>query len=484
MGLRTGKEYVESLRDGRKLFINGSVVSDVASYAPFRGAVQTLAGLYDTQTDPRYIDTLTQVGEDGERFSTTLLAAQTLEEMETRLRCEYLRTDLTYGLMGRLPDFMAAFVLDTAAALRHMGKTEAADKADAYLAHLRANDLAVTHTLIDPQSDRSKAGAPNEAVRVVAENEDGITVRGARLLSTLAPLANEIFVGPYVPRRPGEEDFALIFSIPAATEGLKIVCREPYDLGRAEFDRPLSGRFDEGDAILIFDDVFVPWDRVIVARDLEAYNGVIPNFPGYAGIQGAARSTAKLRFLTGLAGLLARTNGRAKAPRYQEEIGELVGLLNVAEGLLKGAVVDTYQRVNARAQGQDAYRPSGPGEPREQSYVGLASIMFFFPGVLAKAIETVRIVAGSGAIAMTRADFDHPELHDLVEKFLHGPDTPAEKRLQIMKLAWDITGDQFGGRQALYERYYTGDPITNRLIFFGMPKRVEAEDLVSRLLGW
>jgi aromatic ring hydroxylase len=137
-----------------------------------------------------------------------------------------------------------------------------------------------------------------------------------RMLSTLAPVSNELWVGPYMPRKAGEEDYALSFALPVATRGLKFVCREPYDTGRSSFDRPLSSRFDEGDAMAILDDVLVPWERVFAARDLEIYNLMLPAFPGTPVLQAVVRGTVKLRFLTGLACLVAQAIGRTEVPRY------------------------------------------------------------------------------------------------------------------------------------------------------------------------
>lgn len=109
--------------------------------------------------------------------------------------------------------------------------------------------------------------------------KDGIVVPGARLLSTLAPVANEVIVGPYQPRLPGENDKCLLFSLPMNAKGLTILRREPYSEGRSVFDWPLTSRYDEGDAILIFDDVFVPDERVAIAGDIGAFNGILMVFP-------------------------------------------------------------------------------------------------------------------------------------------------------------------------------------------------------------
>ncbi|WP_406724435.1 4-hydroxyphenylacetate 3-hydroxylase N-terminal domain-containing protein [Streptomyces sp. GD-15H] len=481
MGLRSGAAYLKSLRDGRSLYINGDRVDDVTAHPAFQGVLTTLAGLYDAQLDPEFADVLTVWDtETGEAHSATLLEVHDHDDVLTRQRCDRLRTELTYGMMGRLPDFMNAYLLDVKSSLEHVGKHEEAARMGDYLARLRREDLAVTHTLVDPQSDRSTQDAPAEAVRIVERRADGIVVRGARLLSTLAPVANEVFVGPYVPRRPGQEDYALVCTLPLDAPGLSIVCRQAYDRGDGLFDTPLSGRFDEGDAILVFDDVFVPQGRVVVAGDLDAYNNVVRGAVGYGPLQGAARSTAKLKFLAGLATVAARTTGRADSPRYQEELGEIMGLLNVAEGVLDGAALDLSRRIGERRDPGSVRR--GHGLPGEESRVGIAALTFFFPHAIARAVEVLRMVAGSGAIVMTEGELRHEEIGHLVEKYVHGPGISAERRLQVMRMVWDMTCSPFAARQALYERYYTGDPIVGRVLFFHAPKTREAEALAERLL--
>ncbi|MDB5838858.1 MAG: 4-hydroxyphenylacetate 3-hydroxylase [Herminiimonas sp.] len=484
-GIRTGEEYVRGLNDGRRLFIDGKLVTDVTGYAPLKGVISTIAGMFDVQHTPEYQDIITYVSPaTGHRVSKTYMPASTLEEFQDRLRCDYARTDLTYGYMGRLTDFMSAILLDLEAGLRAIGKTGAADKVDAYIEYCRENDLQITHALLDPQSDRSKPDAPNEAVRVVERRPDGIVVSGVRMLSTLAPVADECYVGPYFPRKPGEEEYTLTFVLPMNAPGLKIVARETYDKGASLFDRPLTGRFDEGDAILVFDNVFVPTERLLIDGDVEAYNKGRTNAAGYVGIQAITRSTAKLRFLTGLCSTVAHANGRDKTPRFQAQIGELVGLLALSEGMQQGACVDAARRVEARRHGQLSHVGDGISEPTHQASMGAAALNFFYPWVNTKAIECLRFAAGSGAIAMSEADYQNPEIQPLLDKWLIGPGIDAEHRLQLMKLVWDASSTEFGSRQALYERLYSGDPERNAQIWFMHPKRVEAEGMVKRLLGW
>ncbi|MBL6652010.1 MAG: 4-hydroxyphenylacetate 3-hydroxylase, partial [Reyranella sp.] len=265
MPIMTGKQYVDSLRDGRRLFIDGKVVSDVTAYPPLQGVIGTIAALYDDQHDPALRDILTYASPtSGQKVSATYLEARTRAEFEALAGCFHLRAKRTFGLMGRLTDFMSAFLVDLSVALKALGKTEAAARAQGMVELCRENDFQVTHALIDPQSDRSTQDAPSQAVQVVERRPDGVVVSGCRMLSTLAPVANECYVGPYYPRKSGEEKFMLAFLVPMNAPGLTILCRESFHRGETSFDRPLSSRFDEGDAILMFDRVLVPHERMIV----------------------------------------------------------------------------------------------------------------------------------------------------------------------------------------------------------------------------
>jgi aromatic ring hydroxylase len=346
----------------------------------------------------------------------------------------------------------------------------------------RENDVQVTHALIDPQSDRSTLEAPSEAVQVVERRADGVVVSGCRMLSTLAPVANECYVGPYYPRRAGEEKFMLAFVVPMNTPGLTTLCRESFHRGESTFDRPLSSRFDEGDAILMFDHVLVPHERMIVDGDIEAYNGMLQARPGYTPLQATIRSILKLRFLAGLATAIARANGRDKLPRFQAAIGELIALISVAECIRAGAVAEGLRRAEAFGRGEFKIEGDGLTEPRTVGVCGGAAINFFFPYANTKAVDVLRIAAGSGVLAMSAADYANPEIRPLMDRWLVGPNIDARRRLELMKLAWDMTGTEFGSRAGLYERLYSGDPEINAQRWYRSGITRECEQLVRELL--
>jgi len=161
----------------------------------------------------------------GSPVSTSFILAKTWNEMEQRVRGERLRCELTYGLMGRLPDFMNGFVTDAAAIRGLLGRREPrfGENAWNYYELCRERDLCLTHTLVDPQVDRSQGPEAQGSIRIIKETDAGLIVRGARMLSTLAPVSDELWVGPFMPRKPGEEDYALSFAVLMATSGLKFI---------------------------------------------------------------------------------------------------------------------------------------------------------------------------------------------------------------------------------------------------------------------
>ncbi len=474
MGIRTGQEYRESLRDGRTVYVNGERLKDVTAYPPFQGAIDTIAGLYDLQHNPAHQSLLTYPSPTtGESLSLSFLLAETTEDVERRWRAEEFRAEATFGLMGRLPDFMNALVTDAAAAHTFLGQRESrfGQNVLRYYEQCRDHDWCLTHTLVDPQIDRSRGPAeqadPEAALHCVRETDRGILVRGARMLSTLAPFSNELWVGPFYPRKRGEEPYTLCFAVPLDTPGLKFICREPYDSSRSTFDRPLSSRFDEEDALAVFDDVLVPWERVFINGDIEASNYILGRAPGYALLQATVRGTVKLRFMAGLACHVAEAIGRTAAPHVQAQLGELVANVELANGLVRASAQDV---VTSRRE--------------EASLRALAATLWvFIPQAHLRAAEVIRQLSGSGLIMTpTEGDFSNPEIAPYLEKYLQGKDLDARARVQLFKLAWDMLGEQFGSRQLQYEWFYAGDPLFTRARFYRSPAVAQYKGMVGRLL--
>jgi 4-hydroxyphenylacetate 3-monooxygenase oxygenase component len=496
MGVRTGKQYVEGLRDDRRIYINGEIVRDVTRYPPLQGVIRELATLYDRQHEQGLKEVLTCHAPGAvEPISTSFLIPTTLEDVERRVRGERARAELTNGMMGRLPDYMNAYVADLAAIRGLLGRHDQAfgDNTWKYYQLCRDHDLALTHTLVDPQIDRSKGIEAQEGLRIVKETSAGLVLTGARMLSTLAPISDEILVAPYMPRRQNEAQYAMVFALPVATEGLTFICREPYAAGRSAYDRPLSSRYDEGDAIAIFKNVLVPWERVFGARDVDTYNLISPSLPGFLLLQAAIRGVVKLRFMTGVAGLVAKAVGRSELPRYQEMLGALVANVELAEGLLTSIAHEIWNNVrqltSGKAQAEGASAASfiaGVGSMYGvpgKTLIGLTTIRIFLPQAHTQAVDTIRMMGSSGLVMTpTEKDFNNPELGEVLSLYLRGANITAEERVRIMKLAWDAIGEQFGSRGLLYEWFFAGDPINNRILYCGTDTNKNCTAMVQAFL--
>lgn len=286
------------------------------------------------------------------------------------------------------------------------------------------------------------------------------------MLATLAPFSNELWVGPFLPRRAGEEEYALCFAIPCDTPGLKFICREPYSAGRSDFDRPLTSHYDEQDSLAVFDDVLVPWERMFIYRDIEIYNGILLSRPGYTQLQAVIRGLAKLKLLTGLALHIAETIGR-DALHVQAEIGELVANVELVDGLVRAGA----EEVAASRRGRVAHRSTS------------AALWVLVPQCQMRAVQVIRELSGSGLIMTPgEKDFANPQIAPYLEKYLCGKTASALDRVQLFKLAWDMVGEQFGARQLQYEWFYAGDPYFTRQRFFHSAAATEYKEIVSRLL--
>jgi 4-hydroxyphenylacetate 3-monooxygenase/anthranilate 3-monooxygenase (FAD)/4-hydroxyphenylacetate 3-monooxygenase len=362
---------------------------------------------------------------------------------------------------------MNAFATDCAAIAYLLGRKqpEFGEHTIQYWEHIRDNDLALTHAIADPHIDRSKGVEAQDAMKVVDKTSEGLVVTGCKMLSTLAPISDEVHIAPYMPRKPGEEAYTLICSIPVASEGLKFISREPYDTERSSFDRPLSSRFDEHDSLAIFDKVLVPWDRVFLYGDIETYNLVSPAYPGYLLLQAVIRATSKLRFVAGVCALVAETNGRSEINRYQELIGEILGYLEIAEGLITATAQEIINNVHNPLQPES----SGSSDNKAavaglatlfggvgRTALGITAIRLYFPLVHQKAAEALRLCGSSGLIMTpTEADFQNVEIAPYLERFMQG---------------------------LLYEHFFAGDPINNRLLYWNLPKKAEAQAMAERMI--
>ena len=478
MGITTGAQYLERLRDGREVWIDGERVQDVTTHPAFRNTARTIAHLYDMQHDPAYRDVLTVPGPNGDRIGTSFILPRSVEDLVRRREMVYTWAKATCGMMGRSPDFLNVNLAAYAAAKDYFAAVDPrfGDNVVRYWEYARDNDLCLTHTLINPQANRSKGvheqADPFLAAGVVTERDDGLVIRGARMLATLAPYSDELAVFPstFLQNAPEAVKYSFAFAIPTATPGLKFICRESFDLGRSPFDHPLGSRFEEMDAVVVFDDVLVPWERVFLYGSVQAANGLFRDTHAMPHLihQFGTKEIAKTEFILGVAMLMSETIAVEGFPHVQEKLAEIINYVEIVHGLIRAAEADATP---------------GPGGTVVPAAEPLNALRNFYPVVYPRLIEILQLLGASGLMATpTERDVRGPLAGD-INRYFQAARADAPDRIQLFRLAWDIACSSFGSRQVLYERFFSGDPV--RLLqarYQAYPRKDELKDRVQQFL--
>jgi 4-hydroxyphenylacetate 3-monooxygenase len=467
MGARTGKQLIERLAtEPPSLWVEGEQVADPTTHPRTANAAHSLAALYDLQHREDLVDTMTfESPTTGDRVGMSFVVPRTKEDLEKRSAMNKVWADTTLGFLGRSPDYMNANVMGAGTAPAYFAQCDSrfGDNMANYFEYVRENDLALTHALTSPQVDRSRQinelPDPYIALGLVRETSEGIVVRGARMLATL-PISDEILIFPSTVLKASDEmkPYALAFGIPNNTKGLSFQCREPLDVGRSHVDHPLGSRFDEMDAMVFFDDVVVPWDRVFLMNNVELANNAYAKTTSvlHMAHQVVNLKIAKTESFLGVLQAIVDMIGSGGAQHVQEMIAEVIVMLEIIRSLKvaaeHGATLNEYGVMTPARPPLDAARN-------------------WYPSVYKRLIEIMQLVASSGLIMIpTEADLAGPRGADIA-KYLQGAQGAADERVRLFRLAWDMSISGFGGRQALYERFFFGDPVRMKQALYNIYDR-------------
>jgi 4-hydroxyphenylacetate 3-monooxygenase len=483
--VRTGRQYLDSLRDGREVYIDGERVRDVTKDPRLAGAASTVAELYDLQHDTALAPDLTYASpKTGNPVALSFIEPKSREDLERRGRAFAIVAEKCSGLFGRTPDFMNAGLAAIASA-SEIFDTEArafGRNVRRYYEDMREQDLTMTHIQVNPQVDRTKTVSQQStdiALKAIGENDAGFRVNGMRLVGTLAQFSNEILVMPSVVVTNDESaaDYALAFAVPVATPGVKIISRPtliPQNAGHF-LDHPLSSRFDEGDATIVFDNVFIPWENAFIYRDVEKCNQLYKQsfLAEHYTHQTQTRALAKAEFMASLAIYIAKSTKIDAFPNVQSQLAELL------------MFVEGHKAMLAQAIATGSQTPFGTFAPNRWP---LHTSQIFFYERYDTMINTVRALAAGGLVAApSYAEFGG-EISEVVERYFATASMDSEKRIRMLRLAWDASVSGFSGRQSLYERFYQGDPVRRATAYYrdypvgGMLERVDRilDDLAVR----
>lgn len=478
MPCKTGAEHIRSLRDGRTVYIDGKLVDDVTTHPAFRGAVASAARLYDDQSRAENLELMTFMPDGAtRRVNRCWQMPRSYAELVERRKALEAWAHASYGFIGRSPDHVASALIGQRMGIEVFERHSPA-RARAlvdYVDYATRNDLFLTYVIVNPQADRSKNWGEQVGelvAQIVDEDSAGLTIRGAKMLGTSSIMANEVFVANLQPLQPGEEALAFCCALPMNAPGLRVLSRKSYEAHAVSvYDNPLSSRFDENDALVYFDDVKVPWDRVFVHRDTDMCRAQFHDTPGHVfqNYQAQIRLSVKLKFLVGLAHKITEVIGTTNMPQVREQLGLLAARTGAVEAMVAGMEASGGMR-------GEFYVPN-----RHMLYAAHVTTQDLYP----RMINLIRDLAGGALIMLPSSfrDWDNDEIARTIRTTQRSPNFSPDERVKLLKAAWDAVGSEFASRHVQYEMFYAGA----RFVATGHSYRTfdwaAARGMVDRLLS-
>jgi 4-hydroxyphenylacetate 3-monooxygenase len=419
--------------------------------------------------------------EDGERYSIYFLRPRTREDLARRTRGHRMIAEMTYGLFGRSPDHVASFVTGLAMSpgLFDDNRKGFGENLARYYDRMRHEDLFACYVVIAPQGARNpelygRKATIAHGLQVTAEKDDGIVLNGMKLLGTGAAFSDEIWVGNLLPLPAEQKGQAVTCAVPTGTEGVTLWARKSFEKHAVtDFDNPFSSRFDESDAVVIFDNVKVPWERVFLLNDVQQSREMYFRTPSHVmgNHQAIVRYHAKLKIVLGFAYKAAEMNNVLQIPAVRETLSKLAIAEAGVQGWIAGQIEDAetfgqYVHVNKRE---------------------LYSALHWCTNNYYQITETVREMLGAGPFQMPAdvSALSDPSLRETFERYWGAGEASAIDRLKLMKLAWDYLGSDFAGRHAQYERFYAGPQFVHALYNYANTpwneRKQQVEDLMAAM---
>ncbi|WP_340023687.1 4-hydroxyphenylacetate 3-hydroxylase N-terminal domain-containing protein [Paenibacillus sp. FSL K6-1096] len=457
MAVKSGKEYIERInRQQIKLWYQGKIIQGpLSSHPPFNGLMKTQAEMYDMQHQKETIEQMTfQSGTDGERYGLSFLAPRSKEDLVRRRVMMELWAEQHHGFLGRSPDYMNTTLMSlyTAAHLLQEYNPEYEDNLKKYYDHCRSQDITLSHAFIQPFASRLSELVDEVedsiTAKVIERKESGIVVTGAFMMATQAATCDEILVFPSVLPSMLEQDnpYAFAFAVPNDLEGMTFICRESYS-GSSHYDHPLSSRYEEMDAMVIFDHVFIPRNRIFFLGDEEIGERLFSegNFHSHAGHQVLTRYIAKTEFLLGLIAKLSDEQNIALETVTMERISRIVTMLENLKSLRLAA------EMMAEPDAKGYYVPAP--KPLIAATMQYSSFYQEMLGMLQDISSSNLVMLPSGADLESDAG-------GFIRLYLKGQESSASDRISLFRLAWELAIGPFGGRQQQFERFFFGNTRT------------------------
>ncbi|AZE50119.1 4-hydroxyphenylacetate 3-monooxygenase [Pseudomonas chlororaphis] len=469
-GARKGTDFLQHLENyPPELWYQGKRIENICHFSPLKNGVKTLAALYDYQWDH---SELMLESIEGRKVSRSYSITKDRSDLIAVGKALLIGAQFSQGMLGRDPAYLNRSITSFAgsADFFDIGGRVFSNNVRDYFRFARDNDLALTHTIVNPRINRHAGPAfqkdPTISTHVTKETDAGIYVTGARLVATL-PFADEIAVLParLLDVSNASKDYAFAFVLPTNTAGLKFICRDSVDYGMGSRNHPLGGRYEEMDAVAIFDNVFVPWERVFCYRDIDICNRFYEATGATAHItyQVVCKNIVKIEFFLGLISLMIHGSGLERFQHIHQKMADVWVGWQTMKAFKSAAEVGS--RLNDFGMLVPDWSP-------------LEAARFMFPSMYPRIVEIVQQIGASGLVTLpTSEDLDGP-LRTEIDKYFQSARLEAADKIDLYRLAWDASVSAFAGRQVLYERFFFGDPVSMATRIF---RNNPCSDLMERV---
>lgn len=440
--IRSVEQYLESLRDGRVIYCLGERVKDVTTHPILRAVIQSAAMDYVFPNDPAYRDLFVTKNENGDEVHFLLTAPKTANDL-TRRREIFLtawRTGGGVSLHSVGADALAAITVVAERMDRNLG-TNYVERVQGYSQYAQKEDLGLIGAMTDTKGDRSVSPSKqldhqDYYVRVVDRQESGIVVRGAKMHISHTPGANEAIVMPCRAHREEDKDYALVFAVPLNAKGIKIITAEPIarETGEAGvWDFPMSATQGHGasECMIVFDNVFVPWERVFMCGEWQFSRDVAYTFATFHRLFGTSRMTAEFEMLTGASALVAEYNGLGKYTHIRDKLAWLAMYTEAVDAIGQASCLHCEKEPNL-----DLVYPN-------TVYTNAAK--YLFADHYHQAIKFMEDICGGIATNIPAySDWINPETRPYLEKYLGGKGgIPTEHRIRAIRLIRDLANSHY-----------------------------------------
>ncbi|MCY4542057.1 MAG: 4-hydroxyphenylacetate 3-hydroxylase family protein [Rhodobacteraceae bacterium] len=451
--IRNGRDYIESIRDGRVVYVDGERVKDVATHPMFKPIVDIRARIYDMQWEEDHRSILTYE-EDGEAFATTLRPPTSRSDWWDKRRAVNAIFSDIGGVVTRVGDETVGemwSLFDGQEVLNQVDPQFSTNIRN-HIDRVTATDPFHVSANTDPKGDRSKHPKdqdPDMLLHVVKETDAGLIVRGAKF-ETAAAYANQAFTKPTIANWGNEtySDYAVGFISNLAAPGITMICRTGF-AGRApKRDYPLANRFDEVDSLVVFDNVLVPWENVLFYRHTRAATFIRATLHRYSAFAFVQRNLAFTDLMIGAALFNVRQTGLDKQPAVQEKLAKMAVYREGINAHLTAAITLAERS------------PGGLTMPNQSLlYTGRVHACSNYHEIVHIARE---LCGGQICVTPDSACFDHEASGAWMNKFYTINDSwHAEDRRKLLAFARDLLNSDYAGHRLTFQLFAQSPPFAH-----------------------